>query len=263
MFHNAAPPFVPEEQTPLGSLFSFIIFIFLFPFVSDTRWYCCTYISALFPCPVFANEDTPEFPVFPPPQSQDKISRVGQTDRVVTSHTHTGKNSKRQSVVFIRKWGPRKTFIKIEILFTLFLETKLSQDFYTIKSSHSCFSDFCKLYFDIWGYFSTESILIMLGSVVYIKALPVPIWLFFEDPIHEFFYYYCCYLLVRKEWERTRKKGRWTSIGTHLLGRCKTPLSCKARHVGEGLKGQCHEMNIFFEGLKYQISNFCIGADGF
>ncbi len=29
------------------------------------------------------------------------------------------------------------------------------------------------------------------------------------------------------------------------------------------LKGQCHEMNNFFEGLKYQISTFRIGADGF
>ncbi len=29
------------------------------------------------------------------------------------------------------------------------------------------------------------------------------------------------------------------------------------------LKGQYHEMNNFFGGLKNQISNFCIGADGF
>ncbi len=29
------------------------------------------------------------------------------------------------------------------------------------------------------------------------------------------------------------------------------------------LKGQCHEMNNLIEGLKNQISTFCIGADGF
>ncbi len=29
------------------------------------------------------------------------------------------------------------------------------------------------------------------------------------------------------------------------------------------LKGQCHEMNNFFEGLENQINTFCIGADGF
>ena len=29
------------------------------------------------------------------------------------------------------------------------------------------------------------------------------------------------------------------------------------------LKGQCHEMNNFFEGLKNKISTFCICADGF
>jgi hypothetical protein len=33
--------------------------------------------------------------------------------------------------------------------------------------------------------------------------------------------------------------------------------------VNEILKGQCHEMNNFFEGLKNQISTFCISADGF
>ncbi len=29
------------------------------------------------------------------------------------------------------------------------------------------------------------------------------------------------------------------------------------------LKGQCHEKNNFVEGLKNQISTFCIGAEGF
>jgi hypothetical protein len=29
------------------------------------------------------------------------------------------------------------------------------------------------------------------------------------------------------------------------------------------LKGQCHEMNNSFEGLKNQISTFCISADVF
>jgi len=29
------------------------------------------------------------------------------------------------------------------------------------------------------------------------------------------------------------------------------------------LKGQCHEMKSYFDGLKNQISTFCIGADGF
>jgi hypothetical protein len=29
------------------------------------------------------------------------------------------------------------------------------------------------------------------------------------------------------------------------------------------LKGQCHEINNFFEGLKIKISTFCICADGF
>jgi hypothetical protein len=29
------------------------------------------------------------------------------------------------------------------------------------------------------------------------------------------------------------------------------------------LKGQCHEMNNFSDGLTNQISTFCIGADGF
>ncbi len=30
-----------------------------------------------------------------------------------------------------------------------------------------------------------------------------------------------------------------------------------------GLKGLCHEMNNYFEGLKNQISTFCLGADSF
>jgi hypothetical protein len=29
------------------------------------------------------------------------------------------------------------------------------------------------------------------------------------------------------------------------------------------LKGQCHEMDIFFEGLNILISTFCVCADGF
>ncbi len=38
--------------------------------------------------------------------------------------------------------------------------------------------------------------------------------------------------------------------------------STLATQVGV-LKGQCHEMNNFFDGLKNKISTFCIGAEGF
>jgi hypothetical protein len=38
-------------------------------------------------------------------------------------------------------------------------------------------------------------------------------------------------------------------------------LYCKVNYVD--LKGKFHEMNDFFEGLKYQINIFCISADGF
>ncbi len=34
----------------------------------------------------------------------------------------------------------------------------------------------------------------------------------------------------------------------------------KEYRFGLGLKGQCHEMNTFFGGLKNQISSFCINA---
>ncbi len=37
----------------------------------------------------------------------------------------------------------------------------------------------------------------------------------------------------------------------------------KVHRFGLGLKGQCHEMNIFFGGLKNQISSFSINADGY
>jgi hypothetical protein len=38
--------------------------------------------------------------------------------------------------------------------------------------------------------------------------------------------------------------------------------STLATQVGM-LKGQCHEMNYFFGGLKNQISTFCICSEGF
>ncbi len=44
---------------------------------------------------------------------------------------------------------------------------------------------------------------------------------------------------------------------------------CKICHTNlflqysRGLKGQCHEMNNFFEGLKHQTRTFCIWANGF
>ncbi len=37
-------------------------------------------------------------------------------------------------------------------------------------------------------------------------------------------------------------------------------ICCAHQGFGPGLKGQCHEMNNFFEGLKNQISTFCISA---
>jgi hypothetical protein len=39
--------------------------------------------------------------------------------------------------------------------------------------------------------------------------------------------------------------------------------SCMGRYLGIYFKGLCHEMNIFFNGLKNQISTFCICADSF
>ena len=44
--------------------------------------------------------------------------------------------------------------------------------------------------------------------------------------------------------------------GDHGIGRRQT-------FTEVSLKGQCHEMNNFFEGPKNQISTFCIKADGF
>ncbi len=42
---------------------------------------------------------------------------------------------------------------------------------------------------------------------------------------------------------------------------------CVTRHAliqpGLALKGQCHEIYIFFEGLNIFIGNFCVCADGF
>jgi hypothetical protein len=39
--------------------------------------------------------------------------------------------------------------------------------------------------------------------------------------------------------------------------------SCQTVRYCTILKGLCHEMTIFFEGLKYQIITFCMCADSF
>jgi hypothetical protein len=56
----------------------------------------------------------------------------------------------------------------------------------------------------------------------------------------------------RKRAGRIMEKFR----GDHGIGRRQT-------FTEVSLKGQCHEMNNFFEGPKNQISTFCIKADGF
>jgi hypothetical protein len=50
----------------------------------------------------------------------------------------------------------------------------------------------------------------------------------------------------------------------HLYGQLPVLLLLPAPlHLLSQLKGQCHEMDNFVEGLKNQISTFCLGADGF
>ncbi len=44
---------------------------------------------------------------------------------------------------------------------------------------------------------------------------------------------------------------------------CKLYMAPTPQESESILKGQCHDINNFFEGLKNQISNFCIGTDSF
>jgi hypothetical protein len=56
-------------------------------------------------------------------------------------------------------------------------------------------------------------------------------------------------------------------VDQHAVDRLVPALLGQRLRHGENirpiLKGQCHEMNNFFEGLKNQISIFCTCADGF
>ncbi len=67
----------------------------------------------------------------------------------------------------------------------------------------------------------------------------------------------CCHLWCDRG-------GLERAIVLLLLGALLIIFSTVWRSEGAwGLKGLCHEMNKFFEGLKNQISTFCIGADSF